>query len=675
MLSRLKRFAKRLAYVFGFMGVVFASFVLADKIYPLSMKRFNDLSTIIYAEQKPIHVFHTRDEKWRILTLVNDVDPLYLKTLIAKEDKYFRKHPGINPVALVRAAYQWVRYGHVVSGGSTITMQTARLLEPRPRKISSKIIESFRALQLEWHYSKNNILSMYMTLAPFGGNIEGVKAASMSYFQKPPTHLEPSEVALLVALVQSPTRLHPFHYPERAMKARATLLRFMNEQELLSADKAAYYLLAPLPTNKAKFPREIPHLAWRLKNQHPKQSAIHTTIDLDLQKRIEFLLNSHTPYLPERSNTAILIVDHQLNKPVAYIASRDFYAHDDNGFVDYITAFRSPGSTLKPFIFGMGFDLGLLKPDTYLLDERRRFGAYYPRNFDKDIHGVVSAEEALAMSLNIPVVSLLNQIGVVRFLGLLKEANVTPLLPRSFESPSLAIALGGLGMSLEQLVTLYGGLAREGKVAPLSYLETPSTTFEHSLFSSQAAKQVTTILATDLDGNHPIALKTGTSYGYRDAWVIGFDKRYVIGIWTGHPDGTPMSAFSARDLVVPLLQKVVTVLPPDNRVTALRAPSSTLTLRKLSAVNEQQSVQKLSPQLIFPIDDTTVELEKSQNQYKPMPLTVTGGKRPYTWVIDGAPLKATWQQKHFWQPEKPGFYNIAVVDANGYADCAFIEIK
>lgn len=675
MLSRLKRFGKFLAYLIGVAGIMFVGFILADKLYPLRMTRFNDLSTIIYSGQQPIHVFHTRDEKWRILTRVSEVDPLYLKTLIAKEDKHFRSHPGINPVALLRAAYQWMRYGHVVSGGSTITMQTARLLEPRPRNISSKIIESFRALQLEWHYSKDDILSMYMTLAPFGGNIEGVKAASMSYFQKSPTHLEPSEVALLVALVQSPTRLHPFHYPERAMKARATLLRFMNKQQMLSAEKAAYYLLAPLPTHKAKFPREIPHLAWRLKNQHPKQRAIHTTIDLDLQKRVEFLLNSHAPYMPERSNTAILIVDHQLNKPVAYIASRDFYAHDDNGFVDYITAFRSPGSTLKPFIFGMGFDLGLLKPDTYLLDERRRFGAYYPRNFDKDIHGVVSAQEALAMSLNIPVVSLLNQIGVVRFLGLLKEADITPLLPRSFESPSLAIALGGLGMSLEQLVTLYGGLAREGRVAPLSYLETSSTTFEHSLFSPQAAKQVTTILATDLDGNHRIALKTGTSYGYRDAWVIGFDKRYVIGIWTGHPDGTPMSAFSARDLVVPLLQKVVTVLPNDQSATSPHVTSPTLLLKKLSATNEQLCVQKLNPQLIFPIDDTTVELEKTQNQYRPMPLTVTGGKRPYTWLIDGVPLKATWQQKQFWQPDKPGFYTIAVVDANGHTDRADIEIK
>jgi penicillin-binding protein 1C len=674
MRNRIKGFLKYPAILCGLFGIVLGCFCLADKLYPLKLDRFEDLSTIIYADQQPVHVFHTSDEKWRILTKVEEVDPLYVKTLIAKEDKHFHTHPGINPFALVRAAYLWLRHGHVVSGGSTITMQTARLLEPRSRKMMSKLIECFRALQLEWHYSKNDILSMYMTLAPFGGNIEGINAASLSYFQKPPVRLHPSEVALLVALVQSPTRLHPFHYPERALKAREKLLNFMANEQLISSDAAKLYQLASLPVTKAKFPREIPHLAWRLKNQFPKKTAIHTSIDLELQKRVEFLLTSYSAYLPERSNTAILIIDHQLNKPVAYIASRDFYAVEEHGFVDYITAFRSPGSTLKPFIFGLGFDLGLLKPDTYLLDERRRFGSYYPRNFDKDIHGVVKAEEALAMSLNIPVVALLNQIGVMRFLGSIKEAGINPQLPRSFESPSLAIALGGLGMSLEQLVTLYGGLAREGKVMPISYLETQTQEDSHVIFSPQAARQVTTILATDLDGNHPISLKTGTSYGYRDAWVLGYDRHYVIGIWTGIPDGTPMNALSARNLVVPLLQKVVTVLPINTQASAT-ITSPTLSLKKLSFSNEQQNVNKTLPTLIFPIDDTAVELEKRGNDFKAIPLTVTGGMRPYTWLIDGKPLLATWQQKQSWTPAKAGYYTIAVVDANGQVDRAHIEIK
>ncbi|HRE32137.1 MAG TPA: transglycosylase domain-containing protein, partial [Candidatus Berkiella sp.] len=259
----MKRFLRFSLLLLAFNLIAFASFLLADNLYPLTLKRFNDHSTLVYSDRQVVHVFHSQDEKWRIHTTVDEVDPLYLKTLIAKEDRYFRYHPGINPVALVRAAYQWIRYGHVVSGGSTITMQTARLLEPRSRKIASKLIECFRALQLEWHYSKNDILSIYMTLAPFGGNIEGVNAAAMSYFQKSPLYLQPSEIALLVALVQSPTRLHPFHFPERANKARASVLSFMHEQQLISAELAQSHHLAPLPTHKAKFPREIPHLAWR----------------------------------------------------------------------------------------------------------------------------------------------------------------------------------------------------------------------------------------------------------------------------------------------------------------------------------------------------------------------------------------------------------------------------
>ena len=660
-----------------FLGIgSFVGFLLVDSIYPLNTKRFDDVSTLIYAQNTPIHIFHSQDEKLRIRTTVEEVDPLYLKTLLEREDKYFFSHPGINPFALLRATYQRIRYGHVISGGSTISMQTARLLEPRDRKIISKLIECFRALQLEWHFSKKEILNIYMTLAPFGGNIEGVHAATMAYFQKSAKQLSPSEIALLVALVQSPTRLHPIHYPERAYLARNTLLAFMAKKHLIDEEKIKIYTLADLPSNKRKFPREIPHLAWRLKKQYPNDIKIHTTIDLNLQKKVEFLLSRYQRSLPSQSNTAIFIVEHRKNKPIVYIASRDFYNENNHGFVDYICAFRSPGSTLKPFIFGLGFDLGMIKPESYLLDERRRFGAYYPRNFDKNIQGVVKAEEALALSLNIPVVDLLNRIGVMRFLSLLKEAGVTPQLPRSFESPSLAIALGGLGLSLEQLVSLYSALARDGKVMPLSYLDTEISKAEHSLFSEHAAKQVTNILKVDLESNRHFSLKTGTSYGYRDTWVIAYDQQYVIGIWTGIPDGSPMSPLLARDLVVPLFQKIVAVLPEKEIPVLQKFPPATMTLKKSSQnISDQKSVHKIVPTLIFPVDDTVVELEKQTSQYKPIPLHVTGGKRPYTWLIDGKPLYiGTWKQKEFWMPEKNGYYTITLIDANGQTAKANIEL-
>ncbi len=361
---------------------------------------------------------------------------------------------------------------------------------------------------------------------------------------------------------------------------------------------------------------------------------------------------------------------------MVYIASRDFVDEQSNGFVDYIGAFRSPGSTLKPFIYGLGFDLGLVKPDTYVLDERRRFGAYYPRNFDKDIHGVVKVQEALSMSLNIPVVALLNQIGVVRFLGLLKEAGISPQFPKSFESPSLAVALGGMGMTLEQLVTLYAGLARDGKIMPLSYIESNELAQHHQLFSAFAAQQVTTILSSDNDNSRKIAMKTGTSYGHRDALVIGYDERYVVGIWTGMPDGTPMGEAAASTLVVPLLKKVFNVLPKNAPQPAQYNAAPTIRLKNLSQSHDHDVIAKEAPTLLFPIDDTVIELEKSGEQFKALPLSVNGGKRPYTWLIDGKPIsQSSWQQKHFWTPQKLGYYTIAVVDANGKVDRANIELR
>ncbi len=668
----LLQFAKWVALLTLF---AFSVFFVGDKLFPLNLSRFHDNSTIIYAQNEPVHIFFSRDDKWRSITTVDEVDPLYLKTLLAREDKYFYQHFGVNPYALARAAIQWIKSGHVVSGGSTITMQTARLLEPRPRKLSAKFIECLRALQLEWHYSKNEILTFYMTLAPFGGNIEGVNAATLAYFNKPPMHLSPSEVALLVALVQSPSRLNPCLYPEKAQVARSFLLDFMVAHDLIDSQRAQTQKLAPLPKAKAKPPREIPHLAWRLKKQFKSQHKIHSTIDLNLQKKIEFVLQSYKHYLPTNANAAILVVDHQQRKTAAYIASRDYFHEQEHGFVDYITAYRSPGSTLKPFIYGLGFDHGYITSDTFLIDERRRFGAYYPRNFDREIYGTVHASEALAMSLNTPVVDLLNQIGVIRFIGILKEAGITPQFPSQFESPSLAVALGGVGMSLEQLVSLYTALAAKGKVTPFAYVEEQQNNSEYQLFTPRVATQISTILKTKLDNGRLLSLKTGTSYGHRDALVLAYDNRYVIGIWIGMPDGSPLGPVYARDISVPLLQKVVNVIP-RSETFAEHENESQIQLRKLVQRESQDKRHKNTPMMLFPVHDTLVEAEKSEGAYKALPLSVTGGKRPYTWLIDGEPLSApSWQQKQFWTPQSPGFYTIAVIDANGQVDKAHIELK
>ncbi|MFI4937473.1 MAG: penicillin-binding protein 1C [Candidatus Berkiellales bacterium] len=671
-MTEVHSYFSRAAVIFGFVFLLVILFWLVDHIFPLNLKRFQDNSTVIYANLQPVHIFHTQDEKLRILTTVDEVDPKYLQTLIAREDRYFRYHPGINPAALLRAAYQRVRYGHIISGGSTITMQTARLLEPRPRRVLSKIIECFRALQLEWHYSKDEILSIYMTLAPFGGNIEGVNTASLAYFKKPPKRLAPSEIALLVALVQSPAMLRPDQHPNRAKEARYHLLKIMEKEGIIKSEEVSIQDQAPLPLVKIKPPREIPHLAWRLKKAYPLQSKIAVTIDIPLQQHVQQIIQNYHRAFPKDANAAVFILDHQTNKPVVYLASRDFYNQEQHGFVDYIQSVRSPGSTLKPFIYGLGFDLGLIKPDTFVVDERQRFGAYAPHNFDKELHGMVQVQEALRLSLNIPVIELLNKIGVIRFLGLLKEANVHPRFPASFEGPSLAVGLGGIGMQLEQLVMLYSALPRHGQILPISYLESDELANPTTLLSARSSQMLTNILAYSLeDDGRTISFKTGTSYGHRDALMIGYNQRYVVGIWTGMPNGEPMGPISARDLLLPLLAKIFKILPeaplimiPPNEVPAIALKVNTQPL----AQNE--------PRLMFPINDTVLVLEYENENLKSIPLTVKGGTRPYTWLVDNQIIvQNSWQQQQFWVPPNSGFYTIAVMDVNGKVDRAKIEIQ
>lgn len=667
--SKSLKLSKRWRIVILLFGTLVSLVAVLDKVYPLNLSRYQDVSTLVYGENKTLlHVFLTKDDKYRIKTQQREVSTLYIKTLLAREDKFYPYHFGINPLSILRASTQIVTQGKVVSGGSTLTMQTARLLEPRPRKISSKLIECFRAMQLEWHFSKAEILNIYLTLAPFGGNIEGVKAAALSYFNKSPKMLSPPEVALLVAMVQSPNALRPDLNQERARHTRNGILQLMAKQELITLKEARLHQAAPLPQKLRKFPKEIPHLAWRLKQDYPWQNEITSTINLNEQKKIEKLLKSYQPFLPQKANVAILILDHVQNKPLVYVASRDYLEVSHHGFIDYIQAIRSPGSTLKPFIYGIAFDLGILQPETYLLDKRRRFGSYHPRNFDKDLHGMVRAKEALVSSLNIPAVSTLNEIGVIRFLSLLKEIGVNPKMPKDMDAPGLSCALGGLGLTLEQLVLLYSGLGNSGKVKHFSYIETKNLQKESYLLSSRAACQVMDILTTDNSAGRVFSLKTGTSYGHRDALAIGFDKQYVVGVWIGCANGSPMRGATGAGLAVPLLHKIYQILPPPKQpfLFAKLSVSESVAFKNLSHERGQQQ-ERLSLQ--FPIDKTVIPLAKEG-----IPCSVRGGNKPYHWLINGKPVFQSWQQRYLWQPERSGFYTFTVIDAQGQSVNAHIEI-
>lgn len=443
-----------------------------DHFYPLDLSKYETRSLVIRAQDgAPLRTYLVEDGLLRIATSPDAVDPLYRQMLIAYEDKRFQDHGGIDWLAILRATGQAVWHREIVSGASTLSMQAARLLEPRPRTLSSKLTEMFRAWQLERHYSKLEILSIYMTLAPFGGNIEGVRAGSLAWFGREPEHLTPDEAALLVALPQSPNHLRPDRHPKAAGAARNKVLRRVAPQVGLSPDLLRLAVNAPVPTIRTITPILAPHLAERLATGPARQrSELVTTLSSQMQAQVETIARSAAIDAHEQASVAVLIANLKTRKVLAYVGSPGLGDSRRRGYMDMVQAVRSPGSTLKPIIYGMAFDAGMATPETRIRDAPRRFGSYEPHNFMDRHYGVVTLREALQRSLNVPAVAVLERVGPVRFSEHLRHVGTPMKLPDQ-DLPGLAVALGGAGLTLEQLTTLYAALGDDGTVRPFCYME------------------------------------------------------------------------------------------------------------------------------------------------------------------------------------------------------------
>ena len=535
----------------------------ADRRFPQPLPE-DDLARVVLAEDgTPLWRFADRDGVWRYPVSPAEVSPFYLQALLTYEDRWFYRHPGVNPLALGRAAWQNLRGGRVLSGGSTLSMQVARLLDPHARSYPGKLKQLWRTLQLEWHLSKDEILSLYLNRAPFGGTLQGVAAASWAYLGKPPSQLTRAEAALLAVLPQAPSRLRPDRHPERAQAARDKVLRRLASYEVWPQSAIEDALQEPVLLAPRQEPRLAPLLARRL-NAAGSPPLIRTTLDAALQRRLEDLLLGWRARLPERTSAAILVVEHASMSVRAYLGSVDIGDAKRFGHVDMITAQRSPGSTLKPFLYGMALDEGLIHSESLLQDVPRRYGDYRPGNFAAGFSGAVSASEALATSLNLPAVQLLEAYGPKRFAGELRSAGVPLALPPMAE-PNLALILGGAGSRLEELVSGYSAFARAGKAARLRF-QPQGVLHERRLLSPGAAWIVRRILSgqarpdrdprAQLLQRPSLAWKTGTSYGFRDAWAIGVAPRYLIGIWIGRPDGTPVPGQFGLASAAPLLLQV-----------------------------------------------------------------------------------------------------------------------
>lgn len=576
MSKRVRKWIKVISLII--MGLI-ATFTLLSYRHPLPEPFPNGVSPRVVSSQNTVlRSFPDAMGVYRYHIDLEDVTDFYLKSLLNYEDRWFYYHYGVNPFSLIRAAFQWAKSGRVISGGSTITMQVARLIVPHPRSIMGKLTQIFRAIQLESQYSKNEILTLYLNLAPFGGNIEGVEAAANKYFSKHASELTYNEATTLVVLPQKPSAYRPDKHPELALKMRNKVLYRSYQAQLI--DNKQYTMLVSEPLNQRIEQKKVyaPLLSRKLVTQLPELAVIETEIDAQLQWKIQQLLLRQSAQLPAKSSSAVLVLRNSDAAVIGYRGSVDFNNLSRFSYIDMVHAVRSPGSTLKPFIYAMALDKGLIHSESLLSDIPTSFSGYKPTNLNGVFHGPASVSQALKLSLNIPAVQVLNKLGTDTFLKKIRETGVL----FTNDDANLTIALGGVGTNLWSLATLYRSLATQGRVKQpylLSNRQLKASSYHgHSATDSKDVpflskesswiifKTLSAISAPDRvvpSSRREIAWKTGTSYGYRDFWSVGVSKDYTVAVWVGRPDATPIVGYLGATQASPVMFDIFDLLPRD----------------------------------------------------------------------------------------------------------------
>lgn len=650
-------------------------------------------TTVLDRNGRLLRAFTMAEGRWRLPVEAGEVDARYLAMLLAFEDRRFQSHSGVDPLAFARASWQLVRHRRIVSGGSTLTMQVARLLDgEHDRAYATKLRQIVRAVQLERQLSKAQILRLYLRLAPFGGNVEGVRAAAIAYFGKEPRRLSAGEAALLVALPQAPEARRPDRAAEAARRGRDRVLDRAVAAGVITQAEATRARLERVRAVRYEFPKLAPHLAESEVAGDRPRTVHRLTLEAGLQGQLEVLARDATHATGLSLSAAIVVTDHATGEVLAHVGSADYFDATRKGAIDMARAVRSPGSTLKPFIYGLGFEAGLIHPETLIEDRPVRFGTYAPKNFDEDFHGTVSIRNALAQSLNIPAVKVLNAVGPGRLAGRLRRAGVVPVLPAAQVEPTLAIALGGAGFRLVDLVALYAGVARGGDAIGLRHVQDGYSagrgTNRRPLLSPVASWYITDILkdapppASAKAGS--IAYKTGTSYGYRDAWAIGYDGRHTVGVWIGRADGAATPGLSGRVSAAPILFDAFARIGPVRSPLAAPPPGAVRTsgaqlpppLKRFAEADgdrEQGPFLEPSVAISFPPDRSELELDTDEPV---LMLKVDGGALPLTWLADGAPIDLDGTRREVqWQPVGRGFVKLSVIDAKGRVDRVTVRLR
>ena len=640
-----------------------------------------------------LRAFPVQAGRYRLPVDLCEVDPAFIDLLLAVEDRRFRDHRGVDPVALARAGLQLLTRGRIISGGSTISMQLVRLLTTgTTRTPSRKLSQIILALALERQLTRETatagagcpglglspgkaaILAAYLQVTPYGGNLEGLSVGSLAWLGKTPERLSLAESALLVALPQAPEARRPDRDGIAARRARDRIIRRARDLGLVDERAAEMALRSPVPVGRRPFPMLAAHVAGRVVRASPGRSVHRLTLDGRLQERLESLAAARARALGPRVSAAILVADHRTGEVLASVGSAGFTDVARDGFIDMIRAPRSPGSTLKPLIYGLAFELGIAHPESLIEDRPTAFAGYVPTNFDQGFQGTVTVRQALASSLNVPAVQLLDAVGPARLLSRLRRAGTAPELPEG-RPAGLAIGLGGLGLTLTDLVRVYAAIARGGRSLTLTetlggpasgagerVLEPPAAWYLGSIL--QEAPLPATAAITE------VAFKTGTSYGYRDAWAIGFDGRHVAGVWLGRPDAVPVPGLIGLEAAAPMLLDTFAALgpteplpgPPPGVLTAGNAelPPTLRHARVGGAVPIASSSP--GPEIAFPPDGARLPLGRGDK----LPLKVRHGLPPFVWLVDGSPVaREPFRRATNWTPRGSGFTVVSVVDALG----------
>jgi penicillin-binding protein 1C len=665
------------------MAVELLAFAL-DAAFPPDLGKAQRSSAVVLDREAAwLRALPVERGRWRIRADLDRTDPVFLKRLVAIEDARFWLHPGVDPVSIARAAAGDILRGRITSGGSTLSMQAARRLEPRRRTLLAKAFQAARALQLEARFTKRELLAQYLTLTPYGGPLEGVRAASLAWFGHEPSSLTDGEQALLIALPQSPEARRPDRHPEAARRARAAVLRKLVRSGLITAEAAANAETEPLPKGRAPFPG----IAWQVSGELARhtplgQPTLVSTLDARLQRRLEPMAAALAAKQGEASSAAILVVEVSTRAVRAAVASAG--RGRPGGWLDMTRALRSPGSALKPFIYAMAFDQGLAAPDTTLTDAPTRFEGYAPENFDRSFHDKVTAREALANSLNVPAVATLAKLGPEAFEARLTAAGAHLVRPRAgLTDPGLALALGGEGITLRDIALLYAALADGGLAKPLAWTEAEAVYRPAEagvrLVRPEAAEQVLDILRESppppgraptalLANGVKIAAKTGTSYGYRDAVAAGIGGGYVVLVWTGRPDGGARPGLTGREASLPLLFDVFDALHPAAEAAHAIAPKGAPGGLVLMTGEDAHP----GPHIVFPPDGSSVEADGLGPAARGLALAARGaGLR---WYVEGRPLDTDAAGQAIWKPAAPGFYRLEVMDTEGRKAKARVRI-